>query len=137
MGTSLLVFWVILNGAMPQMAKQSAEFRQGQLENAIFTDDLFLLSEALGRKGDPNRAIPMSPMRLQALNDISSRLGHYFAEETKATPLVVAAALGKGDICEALVRNGAGRFRASAWGWIPAQYAARCGYPELAQTLFD
>jgi lipoprotein-anchoring transpeptidase ErfK/SrfK len=79
----------------------------------------------------------MSPMRIQALNEISHRLSHYFAEETKATPLMIAASLGKRDVCEALMRNGAVRYQASAWGWVPAQYAAKCGYPELAQTLFD
>jgi hypothetical protein len=137
MGTSLLVFLVILNFSIPQLAKRSADFRQRQLENAIFTEDLPLVSEALDAKADPNNVIAMSPMRLQALGEISHRLGHYFAEETKATPLMIAAALGKRDVCETLLRNGAVRYQASAWGWVPAQYAAKCGYPELAQTLFD
>jgi lipoprotein-anchoring transpeptidase ErfK/SrfK len=137
MGTSLLVFLVILNFSIPQVAQRSADFRQGQLENAIFTEDLPLLSEALDAKADPNHVIAMSPMRLQALGEISHRLGHYFAEETKATPLMIAAALGKRDVCEPLLRNGAVRYQASAWGWVPAQYAAKCGYPELAQSLFD
>jgi lipoprotein-anchoring transpeptidase ErfK/SrfK len=137
MGPSFLVFLVVLNCATSQVAKRSADFRQRQLESAIFSNDLNLLAESLDAKADPNHTVAMSPLRIEALGQISHRLSHYFAEETKATPLMMAAAMGEREICDALIRDGAGRYQTSAWGWVPAQYAAKCGYPELAQMLFD
>jgi hypothetical protein len=134
---SLIAFLIVLNSAAPQIAKRSAEFRQDQLETSIFSSNLALLMEALDAKADPNHIIELTPDRLQMVGSLSHQLGHYFAEETKATPLIMAAALGKRGTCEALLGGGADRYTHSGWGWVPAQYAARCGYPELAQTLFD
>ena len=79
----------------------------------------------------------MTPELLRAASSRSKRVAHYFAEETKATPLIVAAALGDTAVCRQLVSHGANRYLTSGWGWIAAQYAAKCGHPELARSLFN
>jgi lipoprotein-anchoring transpeptidase ErfK/SrfK len=79
----------------------------------------------------------MTPENLSVLRQVRPILGHYFAEESKATPLMLAASLGHESACQLLVEHGAARFAPSSWGWVAAQYAARLGYPELAQRLFN
>jgi hypothetical protein len=119
------------------MTRQAAAFRQNQLAHAVLTNDPQELLVAIDAHANLNGPFAITSEQLIALAKISSRLDHYFREETKATPLIVAAALGETELCSALVERGAERFRASAWGWVPAQYAARCGFPELARTLID
>jgi hypothetical protein len=119
------------------MTRQAAAFRQNQLAHAVLTNDPQELLVAIDAHANLNGPFAITSEQLVALAKISSRLDHYFREETKATPLIVAAALGETELCSALVERGAERFRASAWGWVPAQYAARCGFPELARTLIS
>src|SRR4029077_20190167 len=48
----------------------------------------------------------------------------------------IAAGLGETAICRLLIANGAKLYAQSkGYDWVPAQYAARCGYPDLAQML--
>jgi lipoprotein-anchoring transpeptidase ErfK/SrfK len=134
---SLIAFCVVVHSASLEYARQATIFRQNQLADAVLTDDRATLLMAINGHANVNSPVALTPERLAALGRVSVRLNHYFQEETKATPLVLAAALGKRELCSILVGHGADRFRMSAWGWVPAQYAARCGYPELAQTLID
>jgi len=51
--------------------------------------------------------------------------------------LILAASLGEGEICSALLAHGAKLFVKSKWGWVAAQYAARMEHPELARQLME
>ena len=134
---SLIAFCLLLQSSSPELIRQAAAFRQNELADAVVANDQQELLLAIDAHANLNGPIVMTPERLVALAKVSTRLQHYFSEETKATPLILAAALGEKELCAALVERGAERFRASAWGWVPAQYAAKCGFPELARTLID
>lgn len=134
---SLLIFYLLLSASWPEMTRLAIEMRQDQLEGGVLTNDQGSVLEAAAAAADVNHPMAMTPARLQELNQVSRRLGHYFAEETQASPLIVAAALGEDAVCQALLSHGAKRYLASSWGWMPAQYAAKLGHPELAQQLFD
>ena len=133
----LTAFCLLLHSSNPELVREAVIFRQSQLADAVLTDDRPAILVAIDAHANVNSPIALTLERLAALAKVSSRLDHYFREETKATPLILAAALGEKEICTLLVERGAERFRASAWGWVPAQYAARCGFPELARTLIE
>ncbi|HXM29584.1 MAG TPA: L,D-transpeptidase family protein [Chthoniobacterales bacterium] len=134
---SLIAFCLLLHSSSPELARQAAVFRQNQLADAVLANDRPAMLTAIDAHANLNSPIVLTPERLTALARVSTRLDHYFREESKATPLILAAALGEKELCTVLVGRGAERFRASAWGWVPAQYAARCGFPELASTLIE
>jgi hypothetical protein len=128
------LFWGGINSGA---VREAVNFRQGQLEQGVLTSNQLLIDEALTHGADPNGRFRMTPELLRAASTRSKRVAHYFAEETKATPLIIAAALGDTAVCNQLVSHGANRYLTSAWGWIAAQYAAKCGHPELARSLFN
>jgi hypothetical protein len=134
---SVVAFCLLLHSSSLELTHQATIFRQNQLADAVLADDRQELLVAIDARANLNGPIAMTSERLTALAKISTRLDHYFREETKATPLILAAALGEKELCATLVERGADRFRFSAWGWVPAQYAARCGFPELARTLIE
>jgi L,D-transpeptidase catalytic domain len=136
-GPAFIVFLYLLNSVSLGVTESAFAFRQQQLEQAVLSGDKMRLSEALAAGSNPNRTIDMSPSALTLLQRVRPKLVHYFAEETLATPLIVAAARGDKSMCALLIDHGAARFAFSSWGWVAAQYAARLGYPELAQTLFN
>src|SRR4051794_7538672 len=127
-----VLFCLFWGGITSEAIREAVDFRQGQLERGVLSSDQALISEALTHGADPNWPFHLTPVRLRTASSGNARFQHYFAEETKATPLIIAAALGKTAICNQLLRHGANRYKASSWGWIAAQYAAKCGYPELA-----
>lgn len=133
----LLVFLLLFNSSCEQAITAAALFRQTQLEEAIFSNDPVACTDALRLGANPDGIIPLTPARLVELSVRSHRLFRYFAEETKATPLILAASLGEGAVCTALINHGAKRFLSSKWGWVAAQYAARMEHPELAQLLME
>lgn len=134
---SLIAFCLLLHSSGPELVRQATAFRQDQLADAVLANDQQTLLSAIDAHANLNAPVMLTAGRLMALAKVSARLDHYFREETKATPLILAAALGEKELCARLVERGAERFRASAWGWVPAQYAARCGFPELARTLIE
>ena len=134
---SLIAFCLLLHSSSPELARQAAVFRQNQLADAVLANDRPAMLTAIDAHANLNSPIVLTAERLTALARASARLEHYFREESKATPLILAAALGEKELCTVLVERGAERFRASAWGWVPAQYAAKCGFPELASTLIE
>jgi hypothetical protein len=134
---SLIAFCMFLHSSGLELTSEAAVFRQNQLADAVLANDRQSMLTAIDAHANLNSPIVLTVERLAALARVSARLDHYFREETKATPLILAAALGEKELCAVLVERGAERFRASAWGWVPAQYAARCGFPELARTLIE
>ncbi len=133
----LVVCGFVLGTLFPEATRQATDFRQNQLETAVFASDLAGIDAALANGAAVNAPLPLTALRQPGYAEAHPRLQHYFQEETRATALIVAAALGRAEVCRHLLGCGARRRQASAWGWVPAQYAAKCGYPELAQTLFD
>jgi hypothetical protein len=134
---SLLIVYLLLSASWPEITRLAVQMRQGQLEEGILQCDQVSILEAVATDADVNHAIAMTAARLKELTQASRRLAHYFTGETQASPLTVAAALGEASICQTLLSHGAKRYAVSSWGWVPAQYAAKLGYPELAQLLFD
>jgi len=117
--------------------RQATAERSYELQTAVLVNDLTAATAALDNSADPDLPLTISQERLTELAKTSRRLAHYFAEETKAAPLCYAAALGETDMCKLLLLRGAKQYGTSSWGWVAAQYAARMGYPTLAQGLID
>ncbi|MGA8659441.1 MAG: L,D-transpeptidase family protein [Chthoniobacterales bacterium] len=137
MAPSLLAIYLLLSSLWPQLTQLALDTRQDQLEEGVLKADQGLVIEAASAGADVNHPISMTSGRLRELGYVNRRLAHYFTGETHASPLIVAAALGENAICETLLSHGAKRYLVSSWGWMPAQYAAKLGHPELAQQLFD
>jgi hypothetical protein len=136
MTPGILLFYLLLSSSCQEATKAASAFRQHQLEESVFANDLPECKDAL-MGADPDATVDLTPARLADLDLHSHRLFHYFAEETKATPLILAASLGEDDICSALLTGGAKLFTKSKWGWVAAQYAARMEHPELAARLME
>jgi lipoprotein-anchoring transpeptidase ErfK/SrfK len=137
MTPGLLLFYLLLSSSCQDASKAAAALRHHELEDAIFANDVQECTTALEGKADPEGTIDLTPARLAELDLHSHRLYHYYAEETKATPLILAASLGESEICSTLLAHGAKLFVKSKWGWVAAQYAARMEHPELARQLME
>jgi L,D-transpeptidase catalytic domain/Ankyrin repeat len=137
MTPAILLFYLLLNSSCEDATKAAASARQYQLEEAIFANDARECTTALEGSANPDGKVDLTPARLAELDLHSHRLYHYYAEETKATPLILAASLGESEICTALLAHGAKLFVKSQWGWVAAQYAARMEHPELAGQLME
>jgi hypothetical protein len=137
MTPGILLFYLILSFSCDEANTAAAAFRHHQLEEAVFANSAQGCANALEVGANPDAIVDLTPARLADLNLHSHRLFHYFAEETKATPLILAASLGEDDVCSALLVHGAKLFERSQWGWVAAQYAARMEHPELASRLME
>jgi lipoprotein-anchoring transpeptidase ErfK/SrfK len=137
MTPAILLFYLLLDSSCQEATKAAATARQHQLEEAIFSNDATQCTAALEGSANPDGKVDLTPARLAELDLHSHRLYHYYAEETKATPLILAASLGESEICSALLAHGAKLFVKSQWGWVAAQYAARMEHPELARQLME
>lgn len=137
MTPAILLFYLLLNSSCQEATKAAATARQHQLEEATFSNDAKECTAALEGSANPDGKVDLTPARLAELDLHSHRLYHYYAEETKATPLILAASLGESEICSALLAHGAKLFVKSQWGWVAAQYAARMEHPELARQLME
>jgi len=133
----LAVFCLLLGTLMPEADHLAVTLRQGELEAGVLSNSPALVTRAIEDGANPNRAFGLGRAHLGLLQSWSPQAAHYFAEETRATPLMVAACLGRAEICECLLTRGARRYNSSSWGWVAAQYAAKCGYAKLAQSLFE
>jgi lipoprotein-anchoring transpeptidase ErfK/SrfK len=136
MTPAILLFYLLLDSSCQEATKVAATARQHQLEEAIFANAKECTA-ALDGSANPDGKVDLTPARLAELDLHSHRLYHYYAEETKATPLILAASLGESEICSALLAHGAKLFVKSQWGWVAAQYAARMEHPELARQLME
>jgi hypothetical protein len=137
MTPGILLFYLLLSSSCDQAAKSAAEIRQHQLDEAVFANSVQECTDALAVGASPDGIVDLTPARLADLNLHSHRLYHYFAEETQATPLILAASLGEDDLCSTLLSHGAKLFQRSRWGWVAAQYADRMDHPELASRLME
>src|SRR6266436_5757968 len=102
---SLTAFCLLLHTSSPELAREAVIFRQSQLADAVLADDRQAMLVAIDAHANLNSPIVLTAERLTALAKVSSRLDHYFREETKATPLILAAALGEKEICSLLVER--------------------------------
>ncbi len=109
---------------------------RNDLVNAVLTNNYALAKTALEKKADPDGIIILSPVENTLLKSLSPRMYHYYSNGADFRPLHVAAGLGERDICQLLMAGGAKQFALSkGYDWVPAQYAARTGHPELASIL--
>ena len=137
MTASLIAVYLLFQQLGADLGRQATVERSDELQTAVLENGLTAAGAALNNSADPNLPLTNTPYRLSQLGQTSHRLAHYFAEENKAAPLCYAAALGEGDMCKLLLLHGAKQYGTSSWGWVAAQYAAKMGYPELAQSLID
>ena len=70
------------------------------------------------------------------LRSLSAKTYFYYSNGTALRPLHLAAGLGETEICQMLLAEGAKLFAVSkGFDWVPAQYAAKEGHPDLAKIL--
>jgi hypothetical protein len=117
-------------------ALQARQQARDALVSALLSNDLPLAQTALNENFDPNDCIILSTGESTILRSLSARAYYYYNNGTDFLPLHLAAALGETNICRLLIADGAKQFAlAKGYDWIPAQFAARCGHPELAKIL--
>ena len=137
MTVSLIALYLLFQHLGADFGRQATVERSDELQTAVLENDLTAAGVALDNSADPNLPLTITQNRLSHLSTTSRRLAHYFAEENKGAPLCYAAALGESDMCKLLLEHGAKQYGTSSWGWVAAQYAAKMGYPKLAQSLID
>jgi lipoprotein-anchoring transpeptidase ErfK/SrfK len=117
-------------------ALQTWQKARNDLANALVSNDQSLAQTALNEKADPNQTIILSQAESAALRSLSPKVYHYYSNGTDFRPLHLAAGLGETEICHLLIAAGAKQFVASkGYDWVPAQYAAKAGHPDLAKIL--
>jgi hypothetical protein len=122
--------------AFPIATLQARQQARDALVAALLANDLASLQTALNGNFDPNDSIILSTDESTTLRSLSGRAYHFYSNSTDFLPLHLAATLGETEICNFLVANGAKQFALSkGYDWTPAQFAARCGHPELARIL--
>jgi hypothetical protein len=109
---------------------------QDNLTQAILSNDAALIESLLKQNCDPNFQVNLSEPELKTLKAVSPRMYFYYSNGSAFRPLHIAAGLGETTICQLLVANGAKQYALSkGYDWVPAQYAAKSGHPDLAQIL--
>ena len=115
---------------------QERQRLQENLTQAILANDAALADSVLKQDCDPNFQVNLSEDELKTLIALSPRMYHYYSNGSDFRPLHIAAGLGETAICKLLIASGAKQYAVSkGYDWVPAQYAARSGYPDLAQIL--
>jgi hypothetical protein len=115
---------------------QARQEARNNLVNAILSNNSPLAQSALQAKVDPDETIVLSPDETNTLRLLSARTYFYYSNGTAFRALHLAAGLGETEICQLLVASGAKLFAASkGFDWVPAQYAAKEGHPDLAKIL--
>jgi hypothetical protein len=115
---------------------QEQQKLQENLTQAILANDTALTDNALKQDCNPNFQVNLSEAELKTLIALSPRMYHYYSNGSDFRPLHIAAGLGETAICKLLIASGAKQYAVSkGYDWVPAQYAARSGYPDLAQIL--
>ena len=115
---------------------QEQQKLQENLTQAVLANDAALADSVLKQDCDPNFQVNLSEAELKTLMALSARMYHYYSNGSDFRPLHIAAGLGETAICKLLIASGAKQYAVSkGYDWVPAQYAARSGYPDLAQIL--
>jgi hypothetical protein len=101
-----------------------------------FQNNATLARTALKAKADPERIVILSEDESSTLRSVSAKTYFYYSNGSALRPLHLAAALGGTEICQMLLAEGAKLFAVSkGFDWVPAQYAAKEGHPDLAKIL--
>jgi len=109
---------------------------RNDLVNAILSNNGALAQAALNAKADPEKIVILSEGESSALRSLSAKTYFYYSNGSAFRPLHLAAGLGETEICQLLLAGGAKLFAASkGFDWVPAQYAAKEGHPDLAKIL--
>ncbi len=115
---------------------QARQRARDDLVNAILSNNRSLAQTALSEKADPEDTVILSQEESTVLQSLSPRLYHYYSNGTDFRPLHLAAGLGETGICQLLIAGGAKQYAAAkGYDWVPAQFAARAGHPDLAKIL--
>jgi L,D-transpeptidase catalytic domain/Ankyrin repeats (3 copies) len=115
---------------------QARQQARNDFVNAVLSNDQALAQTALNEKADPNDTIILSRAEIATLRALSPQICHYYINGTDFRPLHLAAGLGETEICRLLIAAGAKQYVASkGYDWVPAQYAAKAGHPNLAKIL--
>jgi hypothetical protein len=138
---SIVLLLLLLAQFDPDAVFSIANLRERQqarndLVNAVLTNNYALAKTALEEKADANDIIILSQDENMLLKSVSPRMYYYYSNGADFRPLHLAAGLGERDICQLLVAGGAKQFALSkGYDWVPAQYAAKTGHPDLASVL--
>ena len=109
---------------------------RNDLVNALLSNNGTLAQTALDEKVDPDDTVILAEDETAVLRSLSTKVYHYYSNGADFRPLHLAAALGETEICHLLIAAGAKQFAASkGYDWVPAQFAARAGHPNLAKIL--
>jgi hypothetical protein len=139
MNIVLLMLLLAQFETQPGFSLASLQRRQearNDLVHAILSNNRDLAQTALDAKADPDKTVLLSQEESSALRLVSAKTYFYYSNGTALRPLHLAAGLGETEICQLLVAGGAKRFALSkGFDWVPAQYAAKEGHPDLARIL--
>jgi hypothetical protein len=117
-------------------ALQGRKQARDDLVQAILSNNGTLAQTALKAKANPDNIVILSQDETSALRSLSAKTYFYYSNGTALRPLHLAAGLGETEICRLLLAGGAKLFAASkGFDWVPAQYAAKEGHPDLAKIL--
>ena len=109
---------------------------QDNLIQAILSNDAAGVENLLKQNCNPNFQVNLSEAELKTLKSANQRMYFYYFNGSAFRPLHIAAGLGEIAICRSLIANGASQYALSkGFDWVPAQYAAKSGHPDLAQIL--
>src|SRR3984893_15369176 len=115
---------------------QEEQKLQDNLTQAILANDNALAESVLKQNCDPNFQVNLSESESKRLRALSPRMAYYYSNGSEFRPLHIAAGLGETTICQLLLAAGAKLYALSrGYDWVPAQYAAKAGHPDLAQIL--
>jgi lipoprotein-anchoring transpeptidase ErfK/SrfK len=138
---NLLLFMLLLAQFEPEPLLSLANLQARQqarndLVKAILSNNRALAQTGLSEKADPNDTIVLSQDESALLRSLSARTFYYYTNGTDFRPLHLAAGLGETEICKILIAAGAKQYATSkGYEWIPAEYAAKAGHPDLAKIL--
>ena len=138
---SIVLLLLLLAQFDPDAGFSIANLRERQqarndLVDAVLTNNYALAKTALAEKADANDIIILSQDESMLLKSVSPRMYYYYSNGADFRPLHLAAGLGERNICQLLVAGGAKQFVLSkGYDWVPAQYAAKTGHPDLASIL--
>jgi hypothetical protein len=115
---------------------QAQQLARNDLVNGILANNRSLAQTALNEKANLEDTVILSQGESVVLQSLSPRVYHYYVNGKGFQPLHLAAGLGETEICQLLIAGGAKQYAAAkGYDWIPAQFAARAGYPDLAKIL--
>ena len=115
---------------------QARQLARNDLVNSILSNNRSIAQTALNEKANLEDTVILSQGESMVLQSLSPTVYHYYVNGKGFRSLHLAAALGETEICQLLIAGGAKQYAAAeGYDWIPAQFAARAGHPDLAKIL--